>query len=94
MYGEGVSRAGCVLDLAVEHGLVEKSGSHYSYNGEKIGNGRDNVKQELKENKPELLDELDEKVRAIAMPDKSAAIEDDPIPTELSDEELAETSAE
>ncbi|MCL1950941.1 MAG: recombinase RecA [Turicibacter sp.] len=62
MYGEGVSRHGEVLDLAVEFEIVEKGGSWYSYNGEKMGQGRENAKIYLKEN-PVITDEIAEKVR-------------------------------
>jgi recombination protein RecA len=50
MYGEGISREGDMLDLAVNNNLVEKSGSWFSYKGERIGQGRENAKQFLKEN--------------------------------------------
>lgn len=63
MYGKGISRCGEVLDLAVKLDIVEKSGAWFSYKGERLGQGRDNVK-ELLENNPELLDELDSLVRA------------------------------
>ncbi|MFW5906210.1 MAG: DNA recombination/repair protein RecA, partial [Desulfobia sp.] len=62
IYGEGISRGGDVLDLAVEMDIVEKSGSWFSYNGERIGQGRENVKKFLQD-RPEVLDELDQKVR-------------------------------
>ncbi|RME14274.1 MAG: recombinase RecA [Bdellovibrio sp.] len=61
MYGEGISEEGDVLDLAVKHNLVDKSGAWYSYQGERLGQGRDSVKQVLKE-RPELLKELREKI--------------------------------
>ena len=50
LYGEGISREGELIDLGVQHGLVEKSGAWYSYNGDRIGQGRDNVRAFLKEN--------------------------------------------
>jgi len=62
MYGEGVSHEGELVDLASEVGIIEKSGAWYSYNGEKIGQGKENVKELLKKNK-ELCDEIDTKVR-------------------------------
>ena len=62
MYGEGVSREGEVIDLAVDAGVVEKTGAWYAYNGEKLGQGKENVKLFLKEN-PELKNELERKVR-------------------------------
>ena len=62
MYGEGVSREGEIIDLGVEAGIIEKSGSWFSYNGEKLGQGKENVKLLLKDNK-ELKDEIEHKVR-------------------------------
>ena len=62
MYGEGVSKVGEVLDLAVEHDIVKKSGSWFSYEGTKLGQGRDAVKSLIKDN-PDLMDELEENVR-------------------------------
>ena len=57
MYGEGISKAGNILDMAVNLDIIEKSGSWFSYNGERIGQGRENVKRYLKEN-PKLLEEV------------------------------------
>ena len=62
MYGEGVSREGEIIDLGVEAGIIEKGGAWFSYNGEKLGQGKENVKQLLKNN-PELKNELETKVR-------------------------------
>ena len=62
MYGEGVSKVGEILDVAVEHEIVKKSGSWFSYEDTKLGQGRDAVKQMIKDN-PELMDELEEKIR-------------------------------
>jgi recombination protein RecA len=62
MYGEGISREGDLLDLAVERRLVEKSGTWFSYNGERLGQGRENAKQFLREN-VETFRTLDERVR-------------------------------
>lgn len=62
MYGTGISNMGCVLDLAVENGFVQKSGSWFSYNDEKIGQGRDKAMDFLKSN-PEIFKELDAKIR-------------------------------
>lgn len=70
MYNEGISRTGDILDLAVLHGIVGKSGAWFDYNDEKIGQGRDKTKEFLKSN-PELLAEIDKKVRAkVAEEDK------------------------
>lgn len=62
IYGEGISRSGNILDMAVNLDIIEKSGSWFSYNGERIGQGRENVKTYLKEN-PDVLDEVEKKVR-------------------------------
>jgi recombination protein RecA len=64
MYGGGVSKVGEILDLAVDHDIVKKSGSWFSYGDTKLGQGRDAVKSLLIDN-PDLMDELEEKVRAI-----------------------------
>ena len=62
MYGEGVSREGEIVDLGVNAGVIEKSGAWFSYNGEKLGQGKENVKLLLKE-KTELCNELETKIR-------------------------------
>ena len=62
MYGEGVSREGEIIDLAADAGIVQKTGAWYSYQGEKLGQGKENVKLLLKDNK-ELTDEIEKKVR-------------------------------
>ncbi|MBQ2723161.1 MAG: recombinase RecA [Clostridia bacterium] len=67
MYGTGISQSGSVLDMAVNLGIVEKSGSWFSYNGEKIAQGRENAKAFL-ENRPELLQELTDKVKSVLIP--------------------------
>ena len=64
MYGEGISKVGEILDLAVEHEIIKKSGSWFSYGETKLGQGRDAVKSLIKDN-PELMDELEAKVRDI-----------------------------
>jgi len=63
MYGEGISREGDLLDLAVNHNIVEKSGAWFSYKGERLGQGRDNVKAMLKEN-ADLLERIEDDVKA------------------------------
>ena len=62
LYGEGTSREGEILDLGVTHGFVEKSGAWYSYNGERIGQGKDNAREYLRE-KPELALEIENRIR-------------------------------
>jgi len=61
MYGEGISKTGEIIDLGVEHEIIEKSGSWFSYGGTKLGQGRDSVKVILKDN-PELMEELEGKI--------------------------------
>ena len=62
MYGEGISREGDLLDLAVNHNVVEKSGAWFSYSGERLGQGRENVKNLLKEDQP-LLERIEQDVK-------------------------------
>ncbi len=62
MYGEGISKIGNIFDMAVNLDIIEKSGSWFGYNGNRIGQGRENVKRYLKEN-PEILAEVEKKVR-------------------------------
>jgi recombination protein RecA len=63
IFGEGISREGDVLDLAADHGIIEKSGAWYSYKGDRIGQGRDNSRIFLKEN-PDILKQIENEVRA------------------------------
>ena len=65
MYGEGISRTGELIDLGVKSGIVDKAGAWFSYNGEKIGQGRENAKNFLKEN-PAIADEIENRIRADA----------------------------
>ena len=81
MYGEGISREGELIDLGVQQNIVEKSGAWYSYNGTRIGQGKDNVRGYLKEN-PEMSAEIESKIRETMLPKKTAkkddsAVEDD-----------------
>jgi len=62
LYGEGISREGEVIDLGVQHKIVDKAGSWYSYNGDKIGQGKDNAREYLREN-PDIAFEIENKVR-------------------------------
>ncbi len=62
VYGEGISKAGNILDMAVNLDIIEKAGSWFSYNGERIGQGRENVKKYLQDN-PDILEEVETKVR-------------------------------
>jgi recombination protein RecA len=62
MYGRGISKSGEMVDLGVELNVIQKSGSWFSYNGNKLGQGRDSVKQLIEDN-PELMDELEKKIK-------------------------------
>ena len=64
MFGQGISKEGDILDLAVEENIIQKSGAWFAYNDEKIGQGRENAKQFLKEH-PEVLDEVEARVREV-----------------------------
>ena len=72
LYGHGVSREGELIDLGVANNLVEKAGSWYSYNGDRIGQGKENVRVFLLEN-PEIADEIDRNLRDILLPKPDAA---------------------
>jgi recombination protein RecA len=74
LYGEGISREGELIDLGVQHGLVDKSGAWYSYKGDRIGQGRDNVREFIKQN-PAMAKELDSALRDILLPRSGAAEE-------------------
>ncbi|PLX61097.1 recombinase RecA [Sedimenticola selenatireducens] len=67
LYGEGISREGELIDLGVQYGLVEKSGAWYSYNGDRIGQGKDNVRNFLKEN-ADIAQHLEDQIRQHAFP--------------------------
>ncbi|AKH21924.1 recombinase RecA [Sedimenticola thiotaurini] len=67
LYGEGISREGELIDLGVQYGLVEKSGAWYSYNGDRIGQGKDNVRNFLKEN-ADIAQHLEDQIRQQAFP--------------------------
>ena len=71
MFGEGISRAGEIVDLGVEHGIIQKSGAWFSYNGNKLGQGRDAVKRVLKENR-QLADEIADKITEKMNADRDA----------------------
>ena len=64
MFGQGISKAGEIIDLGVEYEIIKKSGSWFSYGDTKLGQGRDGVKQILLDN-PDLMDELEAKIRAL-----------------------------
>ncbi len=69
LYGEGISREGELIELGVKHDIVDKSGAWYSYKGDRIGQGKENVRQFMKDH-PEMADEIDQRIRAELMPKK------------------------
>jgi recombination protein RecA len=73
LYGEGISREGELIDLGVKHGLVEKSGAWYSYGEDRIGQGKENVRDFLKQN-PDIAGEIEAKLRALLLPARNAAV--------------------
>ena len=81
IYGEGISREGTLLDMAVEYGIITKSGAFFSYGDQRLAQGRDNARIFLRDN-PEITAEIDQKVRAILFapkditPDEAKAVED------------------
>ena len=84
LYGEGISREGELIDLGVKHDIINKAGAWYSYNGDRIGQGKDNVRNHLKQN-PEIAQEIDNKLRGLLL-------ETNPV-TEVTDEDEAAESA-
>jgi recombination protein RecA len=75
LYGEGVSQHGEVIDLGVEHNIIDKSGAWYSYNGDRIGQGKENVRQFLKDN-PDIFVELDTEIRKRLLGKEEAPVEE------------------
>jgi recombination protein RecA len=74
LYGEGISRMGEVIDLGVLHGIVDKAGSWYSYGDDRIGQGKENVREFLKSH-PEMAEEIEGKIRAKLLPTKADVID-------------------
>jgi recombination protein RecA len=75
LYGTGISREGEIIDLGVAHNIVEKSGSWYSYKGDRIGQGKDNVRQFLVDN-PEIAADIERQLRDILLPKKAGAAQE------------------
>jgi recombination protein RecA len=88
LYGHGISREGEIIDLGVQHGIVDKAGSWYSYGEDRIGQGKENVREYLKQN-PKTAEEIEAKIRALLLPDKNAIEETKP-PEDESKEATAE----
>jgi recombination protein RecA len=86
IYGKGISKIGDIIDLAANDNIIVKSGSWFSYNGEKIGQGRDNTKQFLAEH-PEIADEIEKKVRDkyVIKPEDIEEEADEELPDDLED---------
>lgn len=89
LYGEGISRHGEIITLGVKLEIVDKAGAWYSYNGDRIGQGKDNVRNFLKEN-PAISDEIEARIRAELLPNVSAPVSETP---KAPKEELAEAEA-
>ena len=84
MYGEGISKTGEILDLASSRGLVEKSGAWYSFNGDRIGQGRENAKNFLKDN-PEVAQKIEKEIRSSG---KNQENDDENLTQETTEEEI------
>jgi len=94
MYGHGISREGIIVDLGTEMEVINKSGSWYSYQDKRVGQGRENVKKTMMED-PQLADEIEGKIRAILLADKTAEVDKKALPAvaagiEGTDKELPE----
>ena len=89
LYGKGISRLGELIDLGVQNDIVNKAGSWYSYGDDRIGQGKDNASEFLKEH-PDMADEIEKRVRAILMPPPVVAVPDVP---KLTDDAEAEPAA-
>lgn len=83
-YGEGISREGEIIDLGSEHDIIEKSGAWYSYKGERIGQGKDNVREFLKNN-PTMAKEIETQIRERLMQNSNITVTDDETEAELAD---------
>jgi recombination protein RecA len=80
MYGEGISREGSLIDVAVEAGIIRKAGAWYTYEGDQLGQGKENARQFLKDN-PDLADEIETKIKVqlgVGVQDEAEAVDDDP----------------
>ena len=78
LYGEGISREGEIIDLGVQHGLIAKAGSWYSYGDDRIGQGKENVREFLRSN-PDVAAEVEQKIREKLLPQtvKTSASDDE-----------------
>ncbi|AKJ95521.1 MULTISPECIES: recombinase RecA [Thioalkalivibrio] len=79
LYGEGISRVGEIIEMGVKEGLIDKAGAWYSYNGERIGQGKENARQYLKDN-PHIAEEVEKTLRERLLPKRNkATVEDVPV---------------
>ena len=78
LYGQGSSSEGELIDLGVAQSIVDKAGSWYSYNGDRIGQGKENVREFLKTN-PDVAADIEARIRAALLPDPTAVVEDDEV---------------
>ena len=85
LYGAGISREGEIIELGVAQGLIEKSGAWYSYNGDRIGQGKENVRNFLREN-PEIARHVEAQIRATLLPPVVVADDDDTVPAAAADD--------
>ena len=92
LYGEGISRLGELIDLGVQNDIVNKAGSWYSYGDDRIGQGKDNAREFLKEH-PEMADEIEKKIRAILMPPPVVAVPDVPLDSDEDGDDAAKDVA-
>jgi recombination protein RecA len=76
LYGAGISREGEIIDLGASANIIDKSGAWYSYNGDRIGQGKENVRNFLLEH-PDVAAEIESKIRAAVMPQRTATADDD-----------------
>jgi recombination protein RecA len=89
LYGEGISRLGELIDMGVEYDLVDKAGSWYSYNGERIGQGKENARSYLTEN-PDMANEIDQKLREQLLPSADGLNQDIETDDTAAEEETTE----
>jgi recombination protein RecA len=85
MYGEGISKEGCIIDLGTAKDIIDKSGSWFAYNGQRIGQGKDNARLFLKEN-PAIRDEIEAKIRASLVPvvaDAEVSVDDPDVESDI-----------
>ena len=78
LYGEGISKMGEIISIGVKQGLIDKAGAWYSYNGEKIGQGKEKVRAFLQEN-PDIADEIETKIRAELLPSNDPVVSDESV---------------